>query len=258
MACVSSSSNNNTNTSNEAVNTAFGVTTAGTQVNAANIDNLGYDWSNQAEDDPTNFSLMAYSTSSSDSEVYGPEVKGVSSSSTNTQNMACVSSSSNNNINTSNEAVNTAFGVTTAGTQVNAANINNLAPRAHVNINRESTRKNVHVETTNSSALVSCDGLGGYDWSNQAEDDPTNFSLMAYSTSSSDSEEFVNEFIVSEPTVKKHVVETSEAKDSVDKQKNVTKNNGPTIIEDWISDSEDEAKSRPKIEKKTVNLVFLK
>nr|GEW98645.1 hypothetical protein [Tanacetum cinerariifolium] len=59
-------------------------------------------------------------------KVYEPEVKGVSSSSTNTQNMAFVSSSSKNNTNNSNEAVNTAFGVTTAGTQVNAANSTNI------------------------------------------------------------------------------------------------------------------------------------
>nr|GEV03191.1 ribonuclease H-like domain-containing protein [Tanacetum cinerariifolium] len=52
-------------------------------------------------------------------KVFEPEVKGVSSSSTNTHNMAFVSSSSNNNTNSSNEAVNTAFRVTTAGTQVN-------------------------------------------------------------------------------------------------------------------------------------------
>nr|GEZ93844.1 hypothetical protein [Tanacetum cinerariifolium] len=37
------------------------------------------------------------------------------------------------------------------------------APRAQDNRNTESTRRNVLVETTNSSALVSCDGLGGYD-----------------------------------------------------------------------------------------------
>nr|GFB95005.1 hypothetical protein [Tanacetum cinerariifolium] len=37
------------------------------------------------------------------------------------------------------------------------------APRAQDNRNKESTRKNVLVKTTNSSALVSCDGVGGYD-----------------------------------------------------------------------------------------------
>ncbi|GJU88719.1 hypothetical protein Tco_1301142 [Tanacetum coccineum] len=61
-------------------------------------------------------------------KVYEPEVKGMSSSSSSTQNMAFVSSSNNNTSNT-NEAVNTAHGVSTASTQVNAAhstNFNNL------------------------------------------------------------------------------------------------------------------------------------
>nr|GEY62571.1 hypothetical protein [Tanacetum cinerariifolium] len=39
------------------------------------------------------------------------------------------------------------------------------------------------------SALVLYDGLGGYDWSDQAEEGPTNFALMAYSSTSSNSEE---------------------------------------------------------------------
>ncbi|GKF82708.1 hypothetical protein Tco_0244364, partial [Tanacetum coccineum] len=39
-------------------------------------------------------------------------------------------------------------------------------------------------------------------------------------------EEFVNETIVSEPTVKKPIVETSEAKASADKPKEVRKNSG--------------------------------
>ncbi|GKE34124.1 ribonuclease H-like domain-containing protein, partial [Tanacetum coccineum] len=34
--------------------------------------------------------------------------------------------------------------------------------------NKESTRKTVPVETSTSTALVSCNGLGGYDWSDQA------------------------------------------------------------------------------------------
>nr|GEZ40697.1 hypothetical protein [Tanacetum cinerariifolium] len=54
-------------------------------------------------------------------------------------------------------------------------------------MNSESTRRNMPVEITNSSALVSCDGLGGYDWSDQAKEGP-NYALMAYSTSSSNSE----------------------------------------------------------------------
>ncbi|GKG48415.1 hypothetical protein Tco_0510300, partial [Tanacetum coccineum] len=45
----------------------------------------------------------------------------------------------------------------------------------------------MHVETTTSTALVSCDGLGGYNWSDRAEEGP-NYALMAYSSSSLDSE----------------------------------------------------------------------
>nr|GEU73181.1 ribonuclease H-like domain-containing protein [Tanacetum cinerariifolium] len=126
------------------------------------------------------------------------------------------------------------------------------APRNQENKNRESTRRIVHMETPASSALVSCDGLEGYDWSDQAEDGPTNFALMAYSFKSSNSkiadkckaglrynvvpppyienflpikldlfglEEFVNEPILCETTVKKPVVETSEVKASEDKPK---------------------------------------
>nr|GEY74401.1 hypothetical protein [Tanacetum cinerariifolium] len=51
----------------------------------------------------------------------------------------------------------------------------------------ECTRRTVPIETPASSALVSCDGLGGYDWSDQAEDGP-NYALMAYSSTSSNSD----------------------------------------------------------------------
>ncbi|GJY49621.1 hypothetical protein Tco_0439577, partial [Tanacetum coccineum] len=71
-------------------------------------------------------------------------------------------------------------------------------------------------------------------------------------------EEFVNEPIVSEPTVKKPIVETSEAKASADKPKAVRKNNGAPIIEDWVSDSEEEDVPQAKKEKKTINSSFAK
>ncbi|GJV38700.1 ribonuclease H-like domain-containing protein [Tanacetum coccineum] len=145
-------------------------------------------------------------------KVYEPEVKGMSSSSSSTQNMAFVSSS-NNNTNNTNEAVNTAHGVSTASTQVNAAystNIDNLsdaegslllmamrdigfdkskvecynchkrghftrecrASRNQDNKNKKSSRRSVPVETSTSTTMVSCDGLGGFDWSNQAKEGP--------------------------------------------------------------------------------------
>ncbi|GJT37183.1 hypothetical protein Tco_0937048 [Tanacetum coccineum] len=61
------------------------------------------------------------------------------------------------------------------------------APRNQDNKNKESSRRSVVVETSTSTALVSCDGLGGYDWSDQAEEGP-NYALMAFSSSSPDSE----------------------------------------------------------------------
>nr|GEW42414.1 hypothetical protein [Tanacetum cinerariifolium] len=163
-------------------------------------------------------------------KVYEQKVKGMSSLNSSKQNMAFVSSSNNNNtnraVNTA-QAVNTALEVSTFGTQVNAANIDNLsdvvictfmasqpnghvdnegqkvleenmkeadcqwewrAPRSHVTKHKESTRRTVPVETPDSIPLVSCDGLGGYDWSDQAEEDP-NYALMAYTSISLDSKD---------------------------------------------------------------------
>ncbi|GJX65775.1 ribonuclease H-like domain-containing protein [Tanacetum coccineum] len=211
-------------------------------------------------------------------KVYEPEVKGMSSSSSSTENMAFVSSS-NNNTSSSNVAVNATHEVTTASTQVNTAystNIDNssdvvicsffssqpnspqlahedlqqihpdgieemdlrwqiamltmrarrflkntgrkltvngnetigfdkskvecynchkrghftkecIASRNQDNKNKESSRKSVPMETSTSTALVSCDGLSGYDWSDQTEEVP-NYALVAYSSSSFDSE----------------------------------------------------------------------
>ncbi|GJV21179.1 putative ribonuclease H-like domain-containing protein [Tanacetum coccineum] len=218
-------------------------------------------------------------------KIYEPEVKGTSSSSTNTQNVAFVSS---NSTSSTNGAVNTAHGATTASTQataVNSTTIDNLsdavicaffasqpnspqldnedlqqihpddleemdlrwqmamltmrarrflkntrrkfsvngtetigfdkskvecynchkrghfarecrALRNQENRNRENTRRVVPVETTTSNALISCDGLGDYDWSDQAEEG--NFMPPKPDLSFSGLEEFVNEPIVSE------------------------------------------------------------
>ncbi|GKB28219.1 retrovirus-related pol polyprotein from transposon TNT 1-94 [Tanacetum coccineum] len=145
------------------------------------------------------------------------------------------------------------------------------------NRNRESSRRSMPVETTTSNALISCDGIGGYDWSNHVEEGPTNYALMAYSSSSSDSEvsndstcskscletvevlkyqyeqllkrfekselmvvAYKTEEFTNEHVVIKLVVENSEAKASEAKPKAVRKNNGAPSIEDWVLDSEEE------------------
>nr|GEV03884.1 putative ribonuclease H-like domain-containing protein [Tanacetum cinerariifolium] len=61
-------------------------------------------------------------------------------------------------------------------------------PKNQENRNRENIKRNVPIETPASIALVSCDGLGSYDCSDQAKEGPTNFALMAYSSTSSNSE----------------------------------------------------------------------
>ncbi|GJR24746.1 ribonuclease H-like domain-containing protein [Tanacetum coccineum] len=81
-------------------------------------------WRNKAD-----LEIMSMDDLYNNLKVYEPEVKGMSSSSSRTQNMAFVSSS-NNNTSSTNGAVNTAHGVSIASTQVNAAystNIDNLS-----------------------------------------------------------------------------------------------------------------------------------
>nr|GFB35187.1 hypothetical protein [Tanacetum cinerariifolium] len=61
------------------------------------------------------------------------------------------------------------------------------APRYQDNKHKEISKRSVPMETSTSKTLVSCDGLSGYDWSDQAEE-RTNYALMAFLSSSSDSE----------------------------------------------------------------------
>ncbi|GJY23339.1 putative ribonuclease H-like domain-containing protein [Tanacetum coccineum] len=56
------------------------------------------------------------------------------------------------------------------------------APRNQGNRNRDDPRRNALVDTSTTNALVVQDGIGGYDWSFQAEKGPTNFALMAYTS----------------------------------------------------------------------------
>ncbi|GKB41577.1 hypothetical protein Tco_0886519 [Tanacetum coccineum] len=161
------------------------------------------------------------------------------------------------------------------------------APGNQENRNREHTRSFVLVKTTTSNALVSCDG-SGYDWSDQAEKVPTNFALMAYYSTSSNSEiddkcktglgynvappPYIGNFMplkpnlsffgleefTSEPIVIKPVVEKSKAKASEVKPKAVRKNNSALIIKYWVFESEEEDVPQAKIENKIVKPSFAK
>ncbi|GJZ22809.1 hypothetical protein Tco_0559848 [Tanacetum coccineum] len=133
-------------------------------------------------------------------KAYTLEVKGTSISTTNSHNVAFPSSSSTNN---AFRAVNNAQGFNTASTQgaadsstivdnedlqqINPDDLEEIdfrAPRNQDSRNGEPTRRTIPVEETTLNSLVSyCDGFG-YDWSDQAEEGPTNFALVAYSSTS--------------------------------------------------------------------------
>ncbi|GKA00376.1 hypothetical protein Tco_0672926 [Tanacetum coccineum] len=127
-------------------------------------------------------------------KAYESEVNGTSSSTTNLHNVAFLSSSSTNS---ATRAVNTAQGVNTASTQDlqqiypddleamdlrwNIAMLTMRARRLLKNTGRKLDMANKErIRFDN----FKCDGFG-YDWSDQAEEDPTNFALMAYSSTSS-------------------------------------------------------------------------
>nr|GEX19055.1 reverse transcriptase domain-containing protein [Tanacetum cinerariifolium] len=75
------------------------------------------------------------------------------------------------------------------------------------NKHKESSRRSVPIETDNFTALVSCDGLDGYDWSDQGEE-RHNYALMVFSSSSSDSKRVNNQNFAknTHPCAKKNIV----------------------------------------------------
>ncbi|GJT10295.1 ribonuclease H-like domain-containing protein [Tanacetum coccineum] len=377
MAFVSS---NNSGSTNEAVNTAHGVSAVSTQVSAANSTNV---------DNLSDAVICAFfSSQPNNPQLANEDLQQLHPDDLEEMDlrwqMAMLTMRARRFLKNTGRKV-TINGNETIGFDKSKVECYNCHKRGHFarecrtprnqeNRNRESTRRSVPVETTTSNALISCDGLGDYDWSDQAEEGPTNFALMAYSSTSSNSEvstdsncsssclenvkilkeqneqllkdlrtsklntiayktkvsitelrrklelaqkqkdeiqltvekfenssknlnklldcqivdncktglgynvvpppytrnfmplkhdlsgleDFVNEPIVNEPTVKKYVVETSEAKASADKPKVVRKNNGAPNIKDWVSDSEEEDMPQAKKEKKTVKSSFAK
>ncbi|GKC47130.1 hypothetical protein Tco_1064852, partial [Tanacetum coccineum] len=296
----------------------------------------------------TNLDTMSMDDLYNNLKVYEPEVKGMSSSSSSTQNMAFVSSSNNNNSSTNGavstaQAVNTANGVSAANTQVNASNIDNLSDAvicaflasqpnnpqlAHEDLQQihpddleemdlrwqmamltmrarrflKNTCKKLAINSNKSigfdKSKVECynyhkkghfakeyRALRNQDYKNkestrrtvhsdQAEEGP-NYALMAYSSSSSDSEivdnykkglgfnavphPYIGNFMPPTPDlsftgldefVNKHVIENRKSDEEVSKV--VKKSDDSPIIEDWVSDSEEENVSQTKTEKKTV------
>nr|GEU82820.1 zinc finger, CCHC-type [Tanacetum cinerariifolium] len=129
-------------------------------------------------------------------KIYKTKEKGSSSSSQNSQNMALVSSNSSGNTNQTHgsnsinidslEEIDLKWQM--AMLTMRAKRFLKKTERKALmeSINKEFVRRIVTVETTDAKALVAQDGFG-YNWSDQAEDGPTNFALMAYTSSGSSS-----------------------------------------------------------------------
>ncbi|GJX85429.1 putative ribonuclease H-like domain-containing protein [Tanacetum coccineum] len=220
-------------------------------------DGLGdYDWSDQAEEGPTNFALMAYSSTSSNSEISTDS----NCSSSCLENFKILKEQNEQLLKDLRASKIT---VITYKTEVAITELRRkleLAQKQKDEI--QLTVENFENSSKNLNKLLDCQivdkfktGLG---YNIVPPPYTGNFLPPKHDLSFSGIEEFVNESIVSEPTVKKPVVETSEAKASADKPKVVRKNNGALIIEDWVSDSEEEDVPQAKKEKKTVKSSFAK
>ncbi|GJS45613.1 hypothetical protein Tco_0595734 [Tanacetum coccineum] len=129
-------------------------------------------------------------------KVYEAEIKGQSGSSSNSQNVAFVSSE---NTSSTNEAVNTAHEVSTVAMLTMRVKRFLKKTGRNLNFNGKETvgfdKTKVECYNYHKRGHFAREyGIGGYDWSFQAEEGPTNFALMAHlssgssSSSSSDSE----------------------------------------------------------------------
>nr|GEY48697.1 ribonuclease H-like domain-containing protein [Tanacetum cinerariifolium] len=149
------------------------VTMETTDANAlVDQDGFVYDWSDHAEDGPTQFVLMAYtssgssSSSSLDSEVTDRYKIG--------EGYHAVPPLYNGNF--------MPFKPDLILADMDKDHFARECKAPKENRNREPLRRNVTMETTDVNALVDQDGFV-YDWSDQAEDRPTQFVLMAYTSS---------------------------------------------------------------------------
>ncbi|GJU66905.1 putative ribonuclease H-like domain-containing protein [Tanacetum coccineum] len=170
-----------------------------------------------------NLDTMSFDDLYNNFKIVEQEVKRTTSSSSSSQNIDFVSSPSSTN------EVNTAYGVSTANTQVSPTSTQDLkqiheddleemdlkwqlallsmrtrrffqktgrkitingSDTAGYDKNQDSSRRTVNVEETSSKAMVAIDGAG-FDWSYMADNEvPTNMALMAFSDSEFNRSEF--------------------------------------------------------------------
>ncbi|GJV07434.1 hypothetical protein Tco_1345090 [Tanacetum coccineum] len=157
-------------------------------------------------------------------KVFEADIKGSSGSSLNSQNVAFLSAEDTNSINEVNTAngVSTVAGHSSQGQASSSSYTNDLMFSFFAD----------QIEMQD-NALIVQDGLG-YDWSYIAQDEPTEFALMAYTSNSSGSD--------TETSASVSQVETSNtppSNTSVEMPRVESVRPSGVIIEDWVSDDED-------------------
>ncbi|GKB84509.1 ribonuclease H-like domain-containing protein, partial [Tanacetum coccineum] len=188
-ACFESNFDRIQKFTNEAVNTAHEVSTASTQVNAANSTNI---------DNLSDAIICAFFASQPNSpQLVHEDLQQIHRDDMEEMDlrwkMAMLTMRAKRFLNNTRRKL-TVNGNKTIGFDKSKVKYYNCHKRGHFakeckalrnqdNKNKKSSRRSVHVEIYTSTALESCDGLGGYDWSDQAEEGP-NYALMAFSSSS--------------------------------------------------------------------------
>ncbi|GKA63728.1 hypothetical protein Tco_0763334 [Tanacetum coccineum] len=157
------------------------------------------------------------------------------------------------------------------------------APRNQDFENIDNSRRNVSVETYTSTALVSCDGLDSELEIAQKEKDSIQLNVDKFENASKSLNKliesqnvdnykkgigynavpppYIGKFMPQTPDLSftgidefvcKSVVENCQTMSNEKKPKVVRKNDDAPIVEEWVSDDEEEIVAQPKVEKRTV------
>nr|GFC49541.1 hypothetical protein [Tanacetum cinerariifolium] len=120
-------------------------------------------------------------------KIYETEVKQSSSTGTASQNLAFVSSS---HIDSTTDLVSAAASVSAACTKLLASPLPNVDSLSNAFIYSFFASQSTSPQLDNEDLKqIDCDGTRSYDWSYQAEEEPANFTLMAFSSNSSSDNE---------------------------------------------------------------------
>ncbi|GJW23722.1 hypothetical protein Tco_0034344, partial [Tanacetum coccineum] len=218
-------------------------------------DGSSYNWSDQAEEGPTNFALMAYSSTSSNSEVSND----LNCSSSCLENVKILKEQNEQllkDLRTSKlNAIAYKIGLESVEARLLVYKKNECVYEEDIKV----LKRKIHLRELAITEIRRKLELA------KKQKDKIQLTVENFENSSKNLSKLIDCQIVDkckidlgEPIVINPVVEKSEAKASKAKPKPVKKNNGAPIIEDWVSDSEEEDVYQTNTKKKTVKPSFAK